>query len=168
MKKLTILLSLLAAFPAFSSSTNNFNCTTEFPTTSIVGKAVDKEYVVQVYHHNGFNFMPLHSGIITPNDIDNMTKKAQIFSKLGDHYEFKWDLAKCKEESPGLISCIGGKETKINGVKVRPFSLTTSTIRTENYSGVYENAEASILMDIGGESQFMEMRYEKNECYFWR
>ena len=154
--------SVLAA--AKFQSSFRMVCVTEFPTTSIVAEKVADEMVVQVFHHNGMKFMPLHSGIITPNDLPVMEQKAKEFAKIGDHYEFRWDVSKCERMDNEIFSCHGGKDTVINGTIVNPFSLYTQRVTSVSDAGTFEKLNVGFLISIDKNSQNFSMGYEKYEC----
>ena len=164
MRKFISFTLALFSVSAFASKDYFMTCVTEFPTTSIVVETIDKEVVARIFHHNGFKYMPLHSGIITPADLETMRLKAQEFAKIGDEYEFRWNIADCKRQDNEIFSCIMGKPTTINGVEVKPFSIYTRRITSESDAGVFENMEVSFLIDIEKSAQSFSMQYERNEC----
>jgi hypothetical protein len=162
MKK--ILTALTALLVSASASALTVACVTEWPTTSVYGFTEGDEFVVKVFHHNGEKYLPLYTGIITPNDLPQLQRKAELFTKLGRLYEFRYDLKDCTRVSDDIVSCIRGKETEINGIRFRPFAMYTKRINTEYDLGSYEQIEVAFLLDFNGESQFFSMQYMKNEC----
>jgi hypothetical protein len=161
--------SLITTLAALLISTSTFamelSCVTEFPTTSVYGEEQGDEFVVMVYHHNGTGYLPLHNGIITPNDLPVMQERAQIFESLGQLYEFRYPLSECQRIDKDIMTCSKGKETVINGVKVRPWSLYTMRIDSEMDIAKFEETQVSFLMDIEGKTQHMSMKYMRNECF---
>jgi hypothetical protein len=160
-----LFLALFALMLTSSSFAMSLACVTEFPTTTVYGEEKGDEFVVTVYHHNGTGYMPLHSGIITPNDLPQMAEKAEDFARLGELYEFRYDLKDCFRIDEDIMSCNNGKTTEINGVKVRPFSLFTKRVVTEFDLAKFEETEVSFLMDVENKTRFLSMKYMKNECY---
>ena len=164
----TLTLGLVFASSAFAG--NKFQesflmlCMTEFPTTSIIAEKAGDEMVVRVIHHNGFKYMPLHSGIITPNDLPTMAKKAKDFEKLGNLYEFRWDMSKCERTDNEIFSCHGGKDTVIEGTPVNPFSIYTQRITSESDAGTFTKIHVGFLISIDKSSQSFSMGYENYEC----
>lgn len=158
----TILAILLMTTSAFATK---LSCVTEFPTTSVYGEEQGDEFVVMVYHHNGTGYLPLHNGIITPNDLPVMQERAQVFESLGQLYEFRYPLSSCQRTDKDIMNCTHGKETVVNGVKVRPWSLYTMRINSEMDIANFEETQVSFLMDIEGKSYHMSMKYMRNECY---
>lgn len=144
----------------------NMACVTEFPTTSFVAETDGDDLVVKVIHHNGVGYMPLHGGVVTPNDLAVLSRKAENLGRLGDFYTLRWKSAKC-----GLIgsflSCYGGEDTQIGDAKVSPWALYTSAHRSESNLGVFESMEVGLMLDIDGTTESFSMKYEKNECSFW-
>lgn len=157
----------LFSFSAFATDGMFMTCITEFPTTTIMMETENNEVSVRVIHHNGFKYMPLHSGIITPADLDTMRLKAEQFAKLGNFYEFKWDLSDCSRQDNEIFSCMKGKPTTINGTAVAPFSVYSKRITSESDAGTFENIEISFLIDIEKSSQHFSMKYDRNECLFY-
>lgn len=161
----TFLASLTALLISSSSYAYTLACVTEFPTTSIYGEEVGDEFVVTVFHHNGTGYMPLHSGVITPNDLPQMAEKAQDFARLGELYEFRYDIENCQRIDGDIMACTKGKTTDINGVKVRPWSMSTSRITTEFDLATFEQIGVTFLMDIESKTRSLSMQYMRNECY---
>ena len=164
--KISRLLTLAFLFISSAhASMVNLTCVTEWPTTSTLLRIINKEAVVTVYHHNGHQFMPLHMGIVTPNDIDNLSKKAESFAKLGDRYEFRWDLSDCEKKGE-LFQCTNGKPATINGVLVKPFSIYTMKNQIDSMVGKFSNYEVALLIDFDGQSHHLSMTYQPWECAF--
>lgn len=162
MKYLSIALTLFMV--SVSSFAMQLSCITEFPTTSVVSEIEGDEFVVHVFHHNGVRYMPLYTGIITPNDLPNMAAKAEMFASIGDHYVLRWDLSKCKRVNQDIMSCTGGKDTEINGVIVRPWGIFTKTINSNFDVYSSEQIEVSFMMDIEDKAANFSMQYMKEEC----
>lgn len=161
----TFLTTISALLISTSSFAVNLACVTEFPTTSIYGEVEGDDFVVKVYHHNGTGYMPLHIGVITPNDLPEMQRRAEDFERLGELYEFRYPVENCQRIDQDILSCNGGKETEINGVKVRPFSLYTMRISSEMDLAKFDETQVSILMEIEGQTRHFASKYMANECY---
>lgn len=144
----------------------NMACVTEFPTTSFIAETEGDELVVKVIHHNGVGYMPLHGGVITPNDLALLSKKAETLGRLGDFYTLRWKSEKCSLIG-SFLSCYGGEDTQVGDAKVSPWALYTSSKRSESNIGVFENMEVGLMLDIDGKTESFEMKYEKSECSFW-
>jgi hypothetical protein len=141
------------------------SCVTEIPTTTVYGLEEGDEFVVWVYHHNGVGYMPLHMGVVTPNDLPMLAEKAADFERLGERYEFRYPIEKCSRFDKDIMSCQFGKETKINGVKVKPWSFTTMRVNTEMDITNFQETHVSFLMQIDGKERSMSYSYAENECY---
>ena len=159
----------LAAFlisQPLAAAATRMTCVTEFPTTSVFMESEGEETVVNVIHHHGFKYMPLHSGIITPSDLQTMAQKAALFEKLGDRYEFRWNSSDCTKVGENIIQCYSGKPTSINGTEVKPFSVYTKATHSQSHAGTFNSLEVSFLIDIEGSSQHFSMSYDASECAF--
>jgi hypothetical protein len=161
--------SFLTLFSALIFSTTalamKVSCVTEFPTTSVYGSQEGDDFVVRIYHHNGVGFMPLHMGVITPNDLPSIAEKAADFERLGDYYEFRYPLEKCSRFDQDILSCTFGKETKINGISVKPWSFTTMRVSTEMGITSFQETHLMILMEIDGKGRDLSYKYANHECY---
>lgn len=144
----------------------NMACVTEFPTTSFIAETEGEDLVVKVIHHNGVGYMPLHGGVITPNDLAVLSTKAENLKRLGDFYTLRWKSNKCTLIGT-FLSCYGGEDIQINDAKVSPWALYTSAQRSESNLGVFENMEVGLMLDIDGKTESFSMKYEKSECSFW-
>lgn len=162
MKSLITAVALLLSTPTFAMK---LSCVTEFPTTSVYGVEEGDEFVVQIYHHNGTGYMPLHMGVITPNDLPVLAERAEDFHRLGDYYEFRYPLEKCQRVSDVIMSCTHGKDAVVNGVKVRPWSIHTIKLTGEMASASWNEVQVSFLMDIDGKSRNLSYKYADFECY---
>lgn len=167
-KKLIVMISAFATFNALAEAQINRVCVTDFPTTSVAAQTNNDEVVVRVIHHNGFKYMPLYTGIITPNGIQALSEKADLFEKLGDQYEFRWDLKDCVIKNKEIYHCDFGKPAVINGISVKPFSMWTKKVREESTAGVFEQMEVNFTLTIDKSSQHFSMSYQKHECYDYR
>ena len=157
--------ALLVMISSFSAQAMSVACVTEWPTTSVYGQTEGDELVVKVFHHNGEGYLPLYTGIITPNDLPKMQRKAELFTKLGSLYEFRYDLKNCKRINEDIMFCNGGKETEINGIRFRPFAMYTKRILNEYDLGSYEQIEVAFLLNFNGETEHISMQYMSNECH---
>lgn len=158
-----VCLFLLLTFP-LSAFALRLTCVTEYPTTSVVGEEEGDMFTVHVFHHNGMKYMPISTGMNTPNDIPYLQEKAESFAKIGDHYVFQWKLEKCKRVDQELMYCSGGEETEIEGVKVRPWSLWTKRIKSEFDLGSFSQIEVSFNLAIESKDWHFSMIYQDTEC----
>lgn len=158
------LVVLAAALLTVSAHAARIFCMTEFPTTSVIAEQDGDRLRVQVLHHNGVAYMPLHTGVMTPNDLATLEQKAGRLKRLGDAYELSWPVEKCEFSGDGIVSCLGGDAVTINGVEVKPWALYTRQLRSASSVGVFENAEVGLMLDVAGQTESFSMVYERNEC----
>lgn len=158
------LIALTLLMVSVSSFAMQLTCITAYPTTSVVSEIEGDEFVVHVYHHNGVRYMPLQTGIVTPNDLPNLAAKAELFELMGNHYALRWDLSDCKRVNEDIMSCTRGKETEINGVKLRPWGIFTKTISSHFDVYSYEQIEVFFMMYVEDKPAHFSMQYLKEEC----
>ncbi len=161
MKSLIFVSALFVASHAFAA---RIFCMTEFPTTSIIAEEDGGKLRVQVLHHNGVAYMPLHTGVMTPNDLSTLEQKAGRLKQLGEAYELSWPAEKCERSGNGIVTCLGGDTVNINGVEVKPWALYTRQLRSESGVGVFENTEVGLMIDVAGQTESFSMVYERSEC----
>ena len=87
MKKMLILASLLMSSSLMATPVNML-CITEYPTTSFVAMTEGDTINVRLFHHNGTQFMPIWSNVITPNDLPMLNEVASVLSDLGTDLKF--------------------------------------------------------------------------------
>ena len=165
MKKLVIacVVSCLS-FNVFAKNKLNyeFKCQSTMPTTSFLLKTVDDHVVLTTVHHNGTSYMPIHEGIIVPNDFSYLKSVADVLVKMGEHNEFKFPLKKCEIHGYGLISCRGGESKVINGKEFEALSFYTSKITEEALGNVFQKNKVVLSVYIDG---FVPVQTITNDFY---
>lgn len=159
-----LLLATLLAASSWHVLALTLNCVTEIPTTSVVSEVENDEFVVHVIHHFGYEYMPIQTGIVTPHDLPALADKAEQFSKLGNHYVFRWKLEKCRQFDKDIMSCGGGEPTEINGAKISPWSVYTIRRHSEFDIAEYDQIDVAFNLSIDGVDRHFSMQYMANEC----
>jgi hypothetical protein len=175
MKKFIILSSIVSTVlfalqaPASTPATHlQFSCATEFPSTTFIGETIDKvKLKVTFINHNGVEYMPIHSGLLTTNDLKAMLAKSELMTKIGDYAKFTFDLANCDLHKDKTFSCFRGSTLKgTDGKDIQVFTLMSSF--TDQKFSDYEYKQTSMLLGliIDGQSLYIPMDYQRNECDF--
>lgn len=160
---------LLLTFVLFSSSLFadelNMGCVTEIPTTTMIAQTKDGVVNFQLIHHNGVKYMPIHSGVITPNDLGTLSDRASILADLGDNLEFTMPASACQVDGV-LFKCFGAQPAQsIGGHQVSIWSAYSSQYDDASMMGIYSYVTTTLAIDIDGKSFYLPMKYFQNECF---
>ncbi|MGZ3692664.1 MAG: hypothetical protein ACXWQO_00220 [Bdellovibrionota bacterium] len=171
MKALALILFLVAV-PGFAASKSvegmGFRCISKYPTTSFILEEKGDEMVLRMIHHNGVGYMPIHEGIVVPNDLGFLAAKAKILTRLGAETEFRFPKAKCKTYGAGLLSCSGGERRNIDGLDVEALHLITEKNTKQVFDDKIEYVRIELSLNIMGNPPVSElsMNYAPEECKF--
>ena len=171
-KNISILMLFSLIFSSSSMAmTAKQLCMTEFPTTSMmVFPTANDNLNLRIFHHNGVDYLPLHLGIITPNDLTLMAKKAQILKDLGTEIDLFMSAKNCQFVDYLNFSCFGYANnnplnaSKINGKTVKLWSLYSYRQTDVSFAGSFDYVIMSANFDVDGEDVSLSMKYELNEC----
>lgn len=144
----------------------DFKCINKMPMTSFLLRTDEDDVVLTTIHHNGTAFMPIHEGIIVPNDITYLKDVSSVLTLMGDRNEFRFPLSKCKIYGPGQMSCIKGSTENFQGREMQALFLATSKIQESIYGRTFERIKVSLSVNVAGfvPVQDIMMVYETNEC----
>lgn len=141
-------------------------CVTEFPTTSFIAEQYEDVILMRLIHHNGAKYAPFHDSLTTPNDIDILAQRAQVISKLGDEWNFKWRRSGCNADTPLFFQCIGeAYDFEVNGYKIHPWSITISEKSETSLWGTFDSQNVRLNFSIGSDSHYISMDYQPGECF---
>ena len=146
-----------------------FKCVNLMPQTSFILKSASEnseDLVLTTIHHNGNNFMPIHEGVIVPNDFNYLAGVARVLTLMGDRNEFKFPRHKCKIYGPGQMSCVSGSSEVFQGREMQALYLNTSTITEKAFGQTYDRIKVTLSVHISNFApvQDIVMYYETNEC----
>ncbi len=126
----------------------DFQCVTNVPTTSVwVTKKSDTDVIIDIIHHNGLKFAPIHSGVITLNDLDYIKEKGEAFAKMGGAFRLKFDLEKCKKHQENNFSCYRSKEMRIEDLDVRGYGFQTHEKVSSLFGSVFREFNFSFYVN---------------------
>jgi hypothetical protein len=142
----------------------NMACSTELPSTTVNAQTNNGIVTIDLIHNIGVKFMPIHMGIITPDDLGMLSDRASLLADLGDHLSFDLPSSACQVTGL-LIYCFGNSEVKIiNGHKVNLWAAYTSQYDEVTINGVYSYVTTDLAIEVDGESIHLPMKYSKDEC----
>jgi hypothetical protein len=126
MKMKNIILKFLCFFlltMISQASVSNMKCVTTLPTTSLLLDTDKESPELTVIHHNGKGYMPVHYGIVVPNDREFIQKKIDLLSKLPERMTYYFSKNKCKITDNQFVDCFGGKSIDVEGTRFTPLEF---------------------------------------------
>lgn len=165
MKKI-LAMSLLSLLIHAQAADLNLGCVTETPTTTFVAETRNGVVQFDLYHHNGVKFMPIHSGVITPNDLGTLSDRASLLADLGDHLSFTMPAESCQVEG-SLFHCFGSQPSQeIGGHKVNIWAAYSVTSEEKSMgAGQWNYVTTNLAIEVDGQTLFLPMKYFENECF---
>lgn len=163
-----LLLLFLFSLTAAADDKLGFQCVGRHPTTSFFLEENGEHLVLKMLHHNGVEYMPIHEGVIVPNDLPYLEHKAQLLTRLGSQVEFRFPKAKCQSYGEGLIACRAGERKNIGGLDVEALHLLTEKNTRHAFDMKIEYRRVELSLHVAGDPPVKEisMNYEPNECKF--
>ena len=158
----------LAGTPARNADNPGFRCVNRMPTTSFILAIEGDEAVLTTIHHNGVQFMPIHDGVIVPNDLSYLNAKSTLLTKMGERNSFRFPLKNCRVYSSGLVNCFGGNRQTFAGTEMEALRVFTSRIRQESRGQMRETFKVTLEVHVLGFSPVQELSisYDDSECRF--
>jgi hypothetical protein len=174
MKRSALVLSLSLCFFSQSVFSKNItsvslkfqslNCVTEYPTTSFVAQTENNKINVVMVNHNGKEFLPIHSGIITIYDLLFLQSKAEALSEISTELSFSFSPEQCQLFSDETFSCYKSFSAGTSETSLIPISLHSLNITTQVGGNTYKEREISIGLSNGTYTYNVNMRYTLDEC----
>jgi hypothetical protein len=126
------------------------------------------DMVLTTQHVNGVDFMPVHEGVIVPNDLPYLTSASTTLKHMGAQNQFRFPKARCKIFGPGLLSCSGGETKTFDGLEMQALSLVTKKVTTRVYDLQVDSMKVTLDVNISGfvPVQEVTMEYDPNDCKF--
>ncbi len=142
-----------------------FICATPHLTTSYVLQENAAGFELQVAHHNGVKFMPIHEGLITGYDLKLLAEKAAVLEQMGNHYSVSFKKSECTN-SQGEWACIRPGKIKIGNLEAQNIAFKLSQRKTITKRSEYNSyfLDFSLSKDNYGYSSPME--YPAQSCTF--
>ena len=166
--KVTIFLFLsflLAGFTATAADVNAFCYTAIGGTTTFEIKSENSVVNFEIFNHNGGGYAPFWSSLVVPNDLQILTKKAEIIKKLDKGFQANWKTDQCKWFGEKKFACVGSTEkVNINGLEIEPWAVYSSLVKDSSFAGDYAYVDMTVSFEIEDESFNYTMRYSADEC----
>lgn len=164
LKAISLLSVLVMLISAATAHAESWQCYTEPLTTSFVAEDLGEEYQLTVLHHNGVKYMPIHSGIITPNDLAYLKAQGEVLTKLGDRFSLKFKKKNCKTYGEWRFSCFTREQVKIGNLEVQSAHLSTSTNLQQIFDYEFREVEVHLSLRIEGRSHSIPMKFSDTQC----
>ena len=180
----------------------NFSCRTMPASTTTMsavtrlkeGPSVALNIVeFSVVHENGVAYLPLHSGSISPKDIDKinlppvsgssepyLVRKYKLFSKLGDAFNIEFPISACSTSSTShkyctaknfcqehdleQIMCIVDSSVKIGNTKIQGMAAVKTDYLTVVDGDVFSETKVTFSFKVSDQFYGMEMNYNTADC----
>ena len=156
--------ALLLVLTAGAVHAESWQCYTEPLTTTFVAEDLGEDYQLTVLHHNGVKYMPIHSGIITPNDLPYLKSQGEVLTKLGDRFTLKFKKENCKTYGEWRFSCFTREVSKIGNLEVQSAHLSTSTNVQQIFDYEFREVEVHLSLRIEGRSHSIPMKFSDTQC----
>lgn len=170
MNKVVFVLLMLVPLTGFSAAAPQMNCSGDMPSTVFEMKSTQEDskevMKLRVKHFFGTDYAPIHSGVITANDIPYLAKKGEIIKKLGDEFVVDFQPERCEVFGEGIVNCYNSEKQKINGVAVSGTSFTTKTIETKVYDYTFKGHQVVFSFIFDSVMYEIPMNYSPEECLF--
>jgi hypothetical protein len=141
-------------------------CMTDIaPTTTFVIETKGSNIEFEVIHHNGGTYAPFWSSLVVPNDILNLSERADLIQKMGAGFKSTWPSKNCSWTGKNKFSCFGSDDIiNVQGITVKPWALYSAAITDSSFAGDYNYIEMSVGFTADDKSQSYTMRYQEHEC----
>lgn len=143
------------------------SCSTSPLSTSFYFEVVDANKAkLYISHHNGLEYAPLHSGLITAAGLSRLQKRYDQVKLMGTPVVVEFDLSACRFEDNKDMACFHKDPAKIGDLDVKDyyFSLHQET----NLSRYGEFGLYSLRFDyrINSVGSSLPMIYYGDACRF--
>ncbi len=172
MKRFILVMAvLMAAAGGATAETHpdiSLRCVTGMATTSFLLRTQGTDVVLTTVHHNGTGYMPIHEGIVVPNDMGFLSDKAKVLMQMGDRNEFRFPRARCKIFGPGLLTCSGGERKRFGDLEMEALSFVTGKVTQRDSGQSTDFVRVALSVNVIGHPPVMDiaMYYTESECRF--
>lgn len=144
----------------------NFTCKTKPETTSFQLIDEGDTVLLKLRHVNGTGYMPIHEGIIVPNDIDYLREKAGLLTQMGAFPEFRFPKSKCRIYGPKLFICSQGERKKFGKLEMQGLHIMSQIQTNEFMDAVVKTIRIAFDVHIPGHPpvQQISMLYMPEDC----
>jgi len=159
----SFLFTLLFSPYLWAQETVRLSCVTNPLTTSYQITESQENFELLVYHHNGVDYLPLHSGVITPNDLPLLERRAQILKKMGSINKIPFQKKECKNEN-GQWRCLKKGKTQLNDLMAVDIYFSTAPKHVYDNSYSWRITETNLSLRVGKENLTMHLPYYGDDC----
>lgn len=164
MKSLVIFALLFAAnsAPAFST---RWVCATDPLSTSYSLIENENGFELQFVHHNGIEFLPVHEGLITAADLQEIGRKAKILAKTGARGSIFFAKSDCTINGHEWTCTLAG-QSRIGNLDVQDMQLAIRERRLVTRLGDWPGFALDLSFSVDGEGLRIPMIYDASDCVF--
>ena len=144
----------------------NWTCATTPFSSSLVAVQQGNKMVLRVFHHNGLQSVPIHRGVITPNDLTILAQRAELLQQLGSQFELEFAIDQCEVFGEWRINCANTNPAIIGNLNVRRVYLDTSVSQTTALDLQFESRLFRVGFLIGNQVYDMPFEYWGDNCSF--
>lgn len=164
-----MLIWIFSAITFFTGSADfrtRLSCATDHPTTSYALIESKDSIELQILHHNGVQYMPIHQGLITIADLQTFQKDAELFSQMGTGFSVHFLKSECKVTSEDW-SCLKKQPVQLGKLQAKSihFSIYDKQVITKKSTANYKVAQINIV--VGFYSHTLPMEYSPTNCRFY-
>lgn len=163
---LMIVLQIFLSTSHAADFRTRLSCATDHPTTSYAVIETKDHFELQVRHHNGVKYMPIHQGLITIADLQTFQKDAELFSLMGVAFSVIFLKNECQVTGEDW-ECIKKQSAQLGQLAVKRvgFGISDKQVITKNYSAKYKIAKITFVE--GFYSHTLPMEYAPSNCRFY-
>lgn len=144
-------------------------CQTELPTTSMhLSQTEDGKFRLQVTHHNGEKYAPIHNGIITFNDIGHLELKGKLVQQIGSEYTIDFEAKNCSIVDPEIneVTCYKRTPTKLGDLTVKSLSFHNYQKVSKLFGQEFKTLVMNVGMTYQNRGMSIDMDYNPGDCWF--
>lgn len=141
-------------------------CATSHLTTSYAMIEHPDHFELQVQHHNGVEFMPIHAGIVTISDLPVLQEIARVLHQLGDRYVIELEKTECEAPALNQWVCTRSGPARIGGLDVENFQLRLLPRKIETGKSVHSGFVLDFSISKNKVGYTLPMDYDSADCRF--
>lgn len=162
LKSVVLGLGFLFSLSSFAGETV-VRCVTSSPTTSYFIVEEPDRFDLIVYHHNGVNFMPIHSGTVAPHDLPMLFRRAEQLKKMGDRAVVSFSKNECKNDGI-LWRCFSKEPAQVGGLKVENVGFAMGHLESSYEGAKWSSTETYLHLKINKELVTIPLSFPEGSC----
>ncbi|MEM7647495.1 MAG: hypothetical protein AAF203_11335, partial [Pseudomonadota bacterium] len=133
-------------------------CHTAMLTTSLIIESKGPQATVNMINFNGTQYMPIHEGLVTPNDLPLLQKQANVLQSLPENMEMVTESKNCEWMDGFKGQCFGRGPQQLGAMTSDGFHIMVMEKQTTilDYSP-FRSVFARLRLRIDGKSYALPM-----------